>query len=172
MELVTFTPLYHHNIHALVLNWSPLHHCSIIISMHWYGTGHLYPLYHHNIHALVWNWSPLHHCIIIISMHWYGTGHLHTIVSSLYPFTGMELVTSTPLYHHNIHSLVLNWSPIHHCVITMHWSPLHHCIIIISMHWFMMIQWCKGDQFHTSAWILWWYNGVKVTSALWWHNGV
>ena len=112
------------------------------------------PLYHHYIHSLVWNWSPLHHCIIIISIHWYWTGHLYTIVSSQYPCTGMELVTFTPLYHHNIHALVLNW------------SPLHHCSIIISMHWFMMIQWCKGDQFHTSAWILWCYNGVKVTSSI------
>ena len=142
MELVTFIPLCHHNIHSLVWNWSPLHHCIIIISIHWYGTGHLYtivssqypftrielvtitPLCHHNIHTLVWNWSPLHLCIIIISIQWYGTGHLYTIVSSQYPCTGMELVTSTPLYHHNIHALVWNW------------SPLHHCIIIISIHWY------------------------------------
>ena len=64
------------------------------------------------IHALVWNWSPLHHCIIIISIHWYWTGHLYTIVD------------------------------------------------------IVMTQWCKGDQFNTSEWILWWHNGVKVTSSI------
>ena len=98
--------------------------------------------------TMVLRWPVPYQWMDIMMIQWCIGDQFHTSEWILWWYNGVEVTSSIPVHGYYDDTMVYRWP------VPYQWMDI------------MMIQWCKGDQFHTSAWILWWYNGVEVTSSI------
>ena len=116
--------------------------------------------------TMVYRWPVQYQWMDIMMIQWCRGDQFHTSAWILWWYNGVKVTSSIPVNGYYDDTMVYRWpvpyqwNGYYDDTMVYRWPVPYQCMDI------MMIQSCKGDQFHTSAWILWWYYGVEVTSSI------